>query len=223
MVEFANEFFWKLLRDFRARASVAGLLLVGVSGVSDHTIILPAWGWALLAIGCAFWIAWRAERKIYDDKHADIKCDSTLAQLITRIVGSSDLFSAGNPHKVGEALLSVAELAHQDRLTVWGRRDVVTSDFGLYPRAKIPGNYWDEFAIDYLEFVRDVRGKTCRARGTLKIIIRESATMYIAHREVVPDVIYSDLYFSRAQIDKLWPVPRQKFRLRSPLHRSGVT
>jgi hypothetical protein len=107
MVGFANEFFWKLLRDFRAWASVAGLLLAGASGVTGHTIILPAWGWALLAIGCAFWIACRAERKIYDDKHADIKCDTALAQVITRIVGSSDLFSAGNPHKVGEALLSL--------------------------------------------------------------------------------------------------------------------
>jgi hypothetical protein len=210
---FANEFFWRLLRDFRAWAGVCGLLIAAVSGVTGRTIGLPAWGWALIAIGCALWVAWRAERTLYEDKHAEVKCDMPLADVVARIVGSSEI-----NHKVDETFLKLMELAHQDRLAVWGRRDVRTSDYDLYPRAQIPSSYWDEFGIDYLDYIRDKRGKTERTRSRRGLVVGEGVRMY-ANTNVGPDVIYSDLYFSSVQVDKIWPGPRKKLKLQSPFQR----
>jgi hypothetical protein len=87
MVSFANEFLWKYLRDFRAWASVAGLLGVALSAAVQHQFILPLWLWAFIATGCAFWIAWRAEKQAYLVKHAEVKCDMSLASLLYKVMG----------------------------------------------------------------------------------------------------------------------------------------
>jgi hypothetical protein len=209
MSNFANEFFWKSLRDFRTWASVLGLAFALIGVWSGRSIVLPSWVWSLIAVGRAFWIAWRAERRLYDDKNEEIKCDISLAKVVERIVGTANFFSSGNPSKVGQALLDLRELALQGKILVWGRRDVQVSDFKLYPRTEVQSAYWDEFDIDYMEFLKDTRGKTSRVSGTPKLKVIKSSHMYVAPmHKAVPDPLYSDLHFSRAQIDKLWPPPR---------------
>jgi hypothetical protein len=102
MDNFANEFLWKSLRDFRTWASVLGLAFVLIGVWSGHSVVLPTWGWSLIAVGCAFWIAWRAERQLYNDKNKEVKCDMCLAQVVERAVGTTDFFSSGNPSKVAQ-------------------------------------------------------------------------------------------------------------------------
>jgi hypothetical protein len=58
------------------------MLLAGASGVMGYQFILPGWGWALIAVGCAFWIAWRAERELYDEKHSKIECDMAFVDVV---------------------------------------------------------------------------------------------------------------------------------------------
>ena len=68
---FASEFFWKSLRDFRAWICVVGLVLAGISGTTGATIIVPAWGWLLVALACAISMAIRSEWNTYRHRMAD--------------------------------------------------------------------------------------------------------------------------------------------------------
>jgi hypothetical protein len=181
------------------------MLLAGASGVMGYQFVLPAWGWTLIAVGCAFWIAWRAERELYDDKHSKIECDMALVDVVTKIVGSSNFLIDGNQSKVSETLIRLRELSHLGKLTVWGRRGVTAgTDFHSFPRSEISGPYWYEFEVGYLDFLKDKLGVTSYARGK---------------KEFVSDEIYRDLYFSHIQVEKLWPASAKKTMFRWPLHR----
>ncbi len=95
------------MRDFRAWTSVAGLLLAAATAMSGHVFILPGWLWALVAVGCAFWIAWRAERQLFDDKRSEIKCDMSLAELLGRIVGDELMIDPENKKFTSETLTNL--------------------------------------------------------------------------------------------------------------------
>ena len=172
--------------------------------MTGHVIILPAWGWALIAVGCAFWIAWRAERELYDDKHSKIECDMAFVDVVARIVGSSNFIVDGNPSKVSDALIRLRELSHLGKLTVWSRRGDAGTDVDYFPRSEIPSSYWYEFEVGYLDFLKDKLGVTSYARGK---------------KEFVRDDIYTDLYFSHIQVEKLWPAFPKKTMFRWPIHR----
>jgi hypothetical protein len=142
---FANDFLWKSLRDFRAWFSVVGLLLAGASAMIGHPILLPVWAWALVAVGCAFWIAWRAERQLFDDRHAEIKCDVSLLEVLERVDGTKLTdgrpFDSSNRQRIDKTLATIRELAHHQRIKVWGRQDVKSDNYELCPRSEIPFSY----------------------------------------------------------------------------------
>jgi hypothetical protein len=187
---FANDFFWKSLRDFRAWTSVIGLLLTGASAIIGHTILLPQWIWALMAVGCAFWIAWRAEHQLFADRHAEIKCDMSLIEVLERIDGTKltdgvmrGRFGAVNTQRIDMALTDIRELAHHQRLKVWGRQDIKSNNYELYPRTEIPPDYWKDFSISYNSLHNDVRGQTFRIAGEpahmVRLIPLSQASLYV--------------------------------------------
>jgi hypothetical protein len=203
------------VRDFRAWASIVSLVLVGAGAVSGHTLVLPGWAWALLATGCAFWIAWRAERERYNEKRSEIKCDTAIIEGVERIVGTRDFSSADTPQKLSDALLALREKAHLGEITIWGRRDVKGRDLAWYPLSKIEHSYWDEYTIDYLTFTDDNKGITVPERVAGVLVYRNASDTrqkkIVAQKTISDSVngvsvrIYSDLHLSRHQIDKIWP------------------
>jgi hypothetical protein len=210
MGAFASEFFWKYLRDFRAWASVAGLLCIAFSAVMQHSFILPLWLWAFIATGCAFWMAWRAEKQAYLAKHAEVKCDVSLEGLLNRVIGDDlSIREASNMAAVDRLFASIRERAHQKTIKVWGRR---TGDLGsnpeLFVRNEIPYEYWDEFGISYEEMLADRRGKTRRVR-------QEAIPLDVIAPAI--DTIYCDLYFSEVQVNCIWPAPKKKLNFKWPI------
>ena len=217
---FASQFFWKSLRDFRAWASVAGLLLAGVSGLTGWTLISPAWVWLLIVIACAFAIAVRAEWKFYNGKQQKLQRDTPLEGLVKRIVGSEDILVGDNCRKTSDALLEIRERAHLEEIAVWGRRDVRSKDLAFYPSTLIPPEYWDEFGINYLQFTGARTGESERVRGEPKKTMIQSSVMTTVHAQIIPDVIYSDFWFCEYQIDKIWPKPKTTIKLQWPLRKT---
>ena len=214
---FAAEFFWKSLRDYRAWIGVIGLALAAFGGVTGKPTILPTWGWTLVAFASALSMAIRAEWKGYQDANAKIEPDMKLIDVVKRIVRSNDIFVGENCGKTGDALLTIRERGHLGQIAVWGRRDVLTEDMDLYPRAPIPPEYWDEFGIDYLKFVGDQRGESKRVRGhTRKERVKNTTTTAI-HVVRLPDVIYRDFWFSAHQIVKFWSLPKRRIKLQWPI------
>jgi hypothetical protein len=217
---FANEFFWKSLRDFRAWASVAGLLLAGANGVTGWTLILPTWAWLFIAVACAFAMTVRAEWKSYKENQQKIQKDMPLEALVKRIVGSEDILVGDNCRKTGDALLEIREHAHLGEIAVWGRRDVQTKDLALYPLTSIPPEYWDEFGINYLRFTDARMGESERVRGQPKKTTVQGAVMTTIHAVVIPDVFYGDFWFCEYQVDKIWPRPKTAIKLQWPLRKT---
>jgi uncharacterized integral membrane protein len=101
----------------------------------------------------------RATINALNNQLARIAEDMLLVDLVKRIVGSDDLFVGENYSKCADALLSIRENAHLGKITVWGRKDVLSRDLALYPLTSIPAEYWDEFGIEYLLFTNDQKGK----------------------------------------------------------------
>jgi hypothetical protein len=180
---------------------------------------LPGWAWFSIAFVAAISITVRAEWKSYQDKHAKIEPDMPLANAVARIIGSSDLFGGDNPNKTDAALLSLAEKAHLGLIKIWGRRDVSPRDYERTPRIDIPQAYWDEFATD-MAVLKDVRGRTWRMRGQPKTLVVPSGVGHGNFKETVPDKIYGDLYFSKVEIDRIWPAPKARIRWQFPFRRT---
>jgi uncharacterized integral membrane protein len=143
--------------------------------------------------------------RITEDSSRPIFPDMLLVDLVKRIVGSDDLFVGENCSKCGDALRSIRENAHLGKITVWGRKNVLSKDLALYPLTSIPAEYWDEFGIEYLLFTDDQKGKTNRERGAKKSERVPSTIMTTIHVVEIPDTIYSDLRFCAHQVEKSWP------------------
>ena len=193
MGQFAVEFFWRSIRDLRAWIGIVGLVLAGANAVTGTTIIIPTWGWLLIAVAGAFSLAVRAEWKIYQDRVATITPDMKLVDVVKLIVGSDDILVGENCSKMGEALLTLRERAHLGAIAVWGRKNMLAEDTSLYPRVPIATDYWEDFGIEYLDFIRDMNGKTKRVRGEPKREVVPNITMHTQPVITIPDNIYSDL------------------------------
>jgi hypothetical protein len=214
---FAGEFFWKSLRDFRAWIGFVGLALAAVGGATGRSIILPTWLWLFVAFASAMSIAIRAEWKAYRDGKAKVEPDTTLVDLVKRIVGSDNILEGENCSKTGNALLAIRESAHLGKIAVWGRRDAISDDLEFYPRTAIPADYWDEFGIDYLRFVDDRRGESKRVRGQPGQKRVPNTTTTQIHVIQIPDVRYRDFWFSAHQVEKNWPLPERRIKLQWPI------
>jgi hypothetical protein len=217
MLSFAQKFFWKSLRDFRAWIGVVGLVLAAIGGASGRPIILPTWGWLLVAVLAAVSIAVRAEWKVYRDDKARVEPDMMLVDVVKRIVGGDDLLVGDNCSKTGHALLAIREAAHLGKIAVWGRRDALSGKLDLYPRTLIPPGYWDEFDIDYLRFTGNYVGESKRVRGQPSQRRVENTTTTAIHVIPIPDVLYTDFWFSRHQVDAVWLPPRRRMKLQWPI------
>ena len=73
MGDFANEFLWKALRDFRAWFGVVGLVLGGVAAATGSPFLLPNWVWFLIAFCAAVSMAVRSEWRAYLEKRPKIR------------------------------------------------------------------------------------------------------------------------------------------------------
>jgi hypothetical protein len=220
MRAFAPEFFWNSLRDFRAWASVVGLVLAALNGATGQTFVLPTWAWLLVACAFALSMAIRSEWKSYKEKHSNIEPNMKLVDAVKRIVGTDDILGSGNHSKTADALLSIRENAHLRKLSVWARRDVLVAErMDLYPRTSVPADYWDEFDIDYLRFTDDQRGESKRVRGQPHRQRVENTTTTAIHVITAPDTIYRDFWFCAHEVGKIWPVPKKRIKLQWPMRR----
>jgi hypothetical protein len=153
----------------------------------------------MIAVGCSFWIAWRADRQLYDDRRSEIKCDMALLDVLRQITGlnKTELRFADKQLKVDEALVELSENACHRRITIWGRHGTIPEDYRKRPRTEIEPEYWDTAIISYKGFLLNEEGCTF---GNSGLGVRP----------------YSDLYFSRTQINKMWPQPKARKNLRWP-------
>ena len=109
---FAAEFAGKALRDFRAIFGVTGLVIAWLTAMTGTTLLMPSWGWLLIAAVAFLWMAIRAEWIGFKDRASVISADMKLVDVIKRILGSDDIFLEGNHVKIEEAFRSLRELAH---------------------------------------------------------------------------------------------------------------
>jgi hypothetical protein len=194
MLEFAKEFLFASRRNLAAWFGVVSLVLGVGSAVTDKQLAAPRWTWFLFSTLAFAAMALQSECKAYQARRAETVPDITLKDVLVRITGSDSLKGEGVPKRIGDALLALREKALHGRIKVWGRLGVRTTDSETYPRREIEQNYWSEYEIPYMKTIsNDFLGETefeypsRMAKGeTLKI--------------------YTDLWFSRAQIDKIWPL-----------------
>lgn len=59
----------------------------------------------------------------------------------------------------------ICDKARQGRITVWGRENAPRREFSHHPGAKIDPQYWAEFQINFLDFMKDKTGLSSRFAG----------------------------------------------------------
>jgi hypothetical protein len=216
-LQFINEFFWKSLKDVRAWAGVVGLLVAAVSGLIGQPLIMPSWAWLLVAFLGALSMAVRAEWAAFKERRRTVRRDMALLAVVRRIVGAEEVLVEGKHQQVADALLALRERAHLNELIVWARRGAITKDLALYPLSQVPSEYWDEFEIDYLRFTDDQGGISRRVRGKPRVNRVPNAVTTALHNVEIPDTIYRDFWFCSFQVGAIWPPPKPRFVLRSPI------
>ena len=90
-----------------------------------------------------------------------------------------------------------------------------------YPRTPIPTDYWEDFGIEYLDFIRDMKGETKRVRGEPKREVVPNITMHTQHVVTIPDNNYKDLWFCGHQIKQRWDTPKRRLSFQWPVSRSA--
>jgi hypothetical protein len=219
--QFINEFFWKSQKDVRAWVSVVGLLVAAASGLTDWLlgwhIIMPPWAWLVVAFLGALSMAVRSDWAAFKERNRKPRRDMPLLAAVQRIVGAEEIIVEGKQQQVADALLALRQHAHLNELTVWARRNAITNDLAQYLFSPVPSEYWEEFGIDYLPFIKDQRGISRRAHGTPRRDRVLNAVMTTMHNVEIPDTIYRDFWFCSFQVDAIWPPPKARFALRSPI------
>jgi hypothetical protein len=177
MGDFLLDFVGRALKDVRTWASLVTLGFAVAGSVQGHGFLLPTWVWGVAAVLSAYAMTLKAELQLYLAKKARLTPDMTLETLIKRIVGTESLFTNGNPAKVGIAFREIRNHVHLKDITVWGRRNVESADLEFYPLSEVAHEYWEDFAINYLRFVYDQKGKPqYRHFVTRPAVIRSNLT-----------------------------------------------
>jgi hypothetical protein len=199
MWTFSKEFLFSCLRDFRAYFGVVGVIIGGIAAVIGTPIILPTYAWFLIAFVAVASMAVRSEWRAFQAKNTEIKCDMALLDALRQITGLDEieLRLADKQLRVDAALVQLSENACHGRITIWGRHGTIPEDYKKRPRTEIGPEYWETAIISYKGFLSNQEGCTITNSGS---VLRT----------------YSDLYFSRAQIDKIWPVRKKVMTLQWP-------
>jgi len=220
MLEFMRYLITKWFVEYRFWSAVVALILAGVRAMTGWPPFIPSWVFTLAAIAFAYAVAIHGEWRSFKEKKSEVKCDMSLSRVIARIVGEDNFMEPGHADvsiKVDDTLSEIREAAHHERIFVWGRANVKSERFDHYILSRIPATYWAEFAILYNSLLSDVRGETWRLSGSDEpASILPGLTSYTIAEKSIKDVIYSDLYFSRAQVDRIWP-DKVGLRLRWPI------
>ena len=194
MLEFIKEFLVASRKNLSAWLGVISFVLGASAGVGVP-LKLPPWTCFLFSSLAFASMAVQSEWKTYQARRAEMLPDMPLKDVLVRIVGSNNLLGNGNPSRVGKALLALREKALQGRIKIWGRLNVRVSDHELYPIREIDQNYWDGHEFDYMKWLSNPLGVTTPENP-----------YGVAPEEALK--VYTDLWLSRAQIDKIWPMPK---------------
>ena len=126
-----------------------------------------------------------------------------LFELLRRIsgYGEVELRSPENQKTVEKDLETIRETAHHGRIKVWGREGIRREEYISNPRTEIPPEYWRKSSISYDGLLNNFPDGRTWTYG----------------KSYGDSVFYSDLHFSRTQIDKIWQPPRNKFTMQWPI------
>lgn len=220
MIGFARYVFKKWFDGYQLWTAIVSLValfpaLLGYVVPSPNPF--PPWLSVGVAILFAYVTALLTEWSVYKAETSEVKCDMPLFDVLRQITGAGSLADA--PGEFEKTLTEIRETALHGRIKVWGRPTSESDWHQFYPPVELPSTYWNEFAILYDSLHMDDKGKTWRVFGTpsyeRRVVSTESHIVpgEISYfKDVSTDMVYSDLYFSRTQIDKVWrPKRRLKF------------